>query len=87
MSCAWHVFSIYKFCAKAERTKPNELWESARALGVLALAGVQSPQVTAPAPAPALTLFYIEFGGFVFPVPALSLVPVMPLDLALARLQ
>lgn len=28
LSCAWHVFSIYKFCAKAERTKPNKLCES-----------------------------------------------------------
>ena len=25
--CAWHAFSIYKFCAEAERTEPNKLCE------------------------------------------------------------
>lgn len=34
LSCAWHVFSIYKSCAEAGRTKPNKLWESSGALQV-----------------------------------------------------
>lgn len=84
LSCAWHVFSIYKFCAEAERTKPNKLCESSRVLGVLALAGVQPPQVTTPAPAPALASFCVEFGGFCPPHPCSF--PVTPSDLALLAL-
>ena len=84
--CAWHAFSICKFCAEAERTEPNKLCELSRALGVLASVGVQAPQVPAPAPAPAITLLYSQRGVSVLPSPALSLAPVTPSDLALLAL-
>lgn len=60
LSWAWLGFSIYKFCAEAERTKPNKLCESSRALRVL-FQLVFSPPRSQPLPVPP---FMVNSGGF-----------------------
>lgn len=55
VSCAWHVFSIYKFCVRAEATNPNYLCEVSGAC-------LLWPHLASPDPSPSPAPFRPHLG-------------------------